>query len=257
MGPNGLMGLPSPSRTGRDAATGTEVPRWEVRTLINSLGRGSPWARQGNVESRTACIKRLRGLLSELGIVLPLEAATVRREAGACLEDLPANTVVGDLPSELHRLDERIAQYDAHLQLIAREDGRARQLMRLSGVGPTTATAIVQNEGRAVELRDAGARPARLTKPDRLEGKKSSPTRPCAEIDRPPWHPGSHPQRLTPITLPAAASLPLRTPGARRQTALAARRNMYLGASRPRTAAVARPVERHVRRHLDVRSSEG
>jgi Transposase IS116/IS110/IS902 family len=33
----------SPSRTNRDAATGNEVPRWEVRTLINSLGRGGPW----------------------------------------------------------------------------------------------------------------------------------------------------------------------------------------------------------------------
>ena len=46
-------------------------------------------ARQGYVEARTATISRLRGLLSELGIVLPLRAATVRREAGACLEELP------------------------------------------------------------------------------------------------------------------------------------------------------------------------
>ena len=38
-------------------------------------------ARQGFVEARTATINRLRGLLSELGIVLPLKAATVRREA--------------------------------------------------------------------------------------------------------------------------------------------------------------------------------
>jgi transposase len=42
-------------------------------------------ARQGYVEARTACINRLRGLLSELGIVLPLKAATVRRQAGAVL----------------------------------------------------------------------------------------------------------------------------------------------------------------------------
>lgn len=85
-------------------------------------------ARQGFVEARTATINRLRGLLSELGIVLPLKAATVRREAGVCLEDLPgwANTVVGDLLSELHRLDERIAQYDQHIQTIAREDERTR-----------------------------------------------------------------------------------------------------------------------------------
>jgi transposase len=68
---------------------------------------------QGYVEARTATINRVRGLLSELGIVLPLKAATVRREAGAALEELPgwANIVVGDLLSELHRLDERMAQY--------------------------------------------------------------------------------------------------------------------------------------------------
>jgi transposase len=101
--------------------------------------------RQGFVQARTACINRLRGLLSELGHVLPLKAATVRSQAGALLEDLPgwANTVVGDLLAELHRLDERIAQYDGHIQAIAREDERAQQLMRLSGIGPTTATAIV------------------------------------------------------------------------------------------------------------------
>jgi transposase len=112
-------------------------------------------ARQGYVEARTATINRLRGLLSELGIVLPLKAATVRREAGAALEDLPgwANTVVGDLLSELHRLDERVAVYDQHIQAIAREDERARQLMRLSGVGPTTATAMLAMIGNGHEFR--------------------------------------------------------------------------------------------------------
>ncbi len=112
-------------------------------------------ARQGYVEARTGCINRLRGLLSELGIVLPLKASTVRREAGASLEDLPgwANTVVGDLLSELHRLDERIAQYDAHVQSIAGEDERAKQLMRLSGVGPTTATAMLAMVGNGHEFR--------------------------------------------------------------------------------------------------------
>lgn len=112
-------------------------------------------ARQGFVEARTGCINRLRGLLSELGIVLPLKAATVRREAGTALEQLPgwANTVIGDLLSELHRLDERVAQYDRHIQAIAREDARTRQLMRLQGVGPTTATAVVSMIGNGHEFR--------------------------------------------------------------------------------------------------------
>src|SRR5215212_9995266 len=37
-------------------------------------------ARQGFVQQRTATLNRIRGLLSELGVVLPLKAATVRRE---------------------------------------------------------------------------------------------------------------------------------------------------------------------------------
>jgi transposase len=100
-------------------------------------------ARQGFVQQRTATINRIRGLLSEFGIVLPLKAATVRREAMAQLEDLPgwANTVIGDLLSEVHRLDERIAQYDRHIESIAKVSTPARQLMQLAGVGPTTAFA--------------------------------------------------------------------------------------------------------------------
>jgi len=60
-------------------------------------------ARQGFVEQRTATFNRIRDLHSELGIVLALKPAVVRREAMARLEDLPdwANTVVGDLLSEV------------------------------------------------------------------------------------------------------------------------------------------------------------
>ena len=111
--------------------------------------------RQGYIDQRTATINRIRGLLSEFGIVLPLRAVTVRRQAAACLEDLPgwANTVIGDLLSDLHRLDEHIAQYDHHLAKIAREDTRARQLMRLPGIGGTTATAMVAMIGNGHEFK--------------------------------------------------------------------------------------------------------
>ncbi len=106
-------------------------------------------AHQGFVQQRTATINRIRGLLSEFGVVLPLKAAVVRREAMAQLEDLPgwANTVIGDLLSEVTRLDERIAQYDQHIATLARADAAARQLMQLPGVGPTTATALLGTIG--------------------------------------------------------------------------------------------------------------
>jgi transposase len=73
----------------------------------------------------------------------------------ACLEDLPgwSNTVIGDLLSELTRLDERIALYDRHIAQMASEDTRARQLMRLRGVGQTTATALLAMIGNGHEFK--------------------------------------------------------------------------------------------------------
>lgn len=111
--------------------------------------------RQGFVEQRTACINRIRGLLSEFGIVLPLKADTVRRKALACLEDLPGwtNTVVGDLLSELHHLDERIAIYDKHISQMAAQDARAKQLKRINGIGDTTATAILAMIGSGQDFK--------------------------------------------------------------------------------------------------------
>src|SRR5688572_13745880 len=112
-------------------------------------------ARQGFVDQRTATLNRIRGLLSEFGIVLPLKAATVRREALQHLEDLPSwlNTVIGDLLSEVTRLDERVAQYDRHIAQMARGDDRAKRLMRLHGVAETTATALVATIGNGHEFR--------------------------------------------------------------------------------------------------------
>ena len=114
-------------------------------------------ARQGYVQARTATINRIRGLLAELGIVLPQQAEVVRSQARAHLEDLPgyANLVIGDLLSEVSHLDERIKQYDTHVKGMAKECTAAQQLMQLCGVGETTATAIVAMVGNAREF-DSG-----------------------------------------------------------------------------------------------------
>jgi transposase len=111
-------------------------------------------ARQGFVEARTATINRIRGLLSEFGIVLPLKAEVVRTQARNHLEDLPgyANTVIGDLLSEVAHLDERIKQYDAHIRTMARDCTLSQRLMQLKGVGETTSTALVAMIGNASEF---------------------------------------------------------------------------------------------------------
>src|SRR6266436_8607783 len=59
--------------------------------------------RQGFIVERTATINRLRGLLCEFGVVLPLRSKTVRRQAAQAAENLPdlARRAIGDLLDEL------------------------------------------------------------------------------------------------------------------------------------------------------------
>lgn len=77
--------------------------------------------RRGIVEQRTATINHIPGLLSAFGI---------DRGAAAHLENQLgwANTAVGDSSSEVHRLDERLAEYDRIVDHMAGEDECSRRL---------------------------------------------------------------------------------------------------------------------------------
>lgn len=105
--------------------------------------------RNGFVEERTAVYNRLRGLISEFGIVLPQKVANLRRQIGEHLEDLPgyANRCIGDLLAHADVLDARIAEYDRAIAQAARDDARSRRLMELPGIGPTTASALLASLG--------------------------------------------------------------------------------------------------------------
>jgi transposase len=117
----------------------------EHQQIILTLHR----TRQGFVEERTALYNRLRGLISEFGIVLPQKVGCLRRDIGAHLEDLPgyANQCIGDLLAHADRLDERIADYDRIIAKAARDDARSKRLMHLPGIGPTTASAMLASIG--------------------------------------------------------------------------------------------------------------
>lgn len=112
--------------------------------------------RQGFVVERTALINRLRGLLSEFGVVLPLRSVTVRRQAAQAAEGLPelARQAITDLLEQLRLLDERIEGYDRQIEAQARLSEPARRLMQIRGIGPTTALAIVATVGNAREFKN-------------------------------------------------------------------------------------------------------
>lgn len=98
---------------------------------------------------RTATGNQLRGLLAEHGHVFPQGIGKLRAGVLAVLEELPGRLPVlaGDLLAELATLDERLGWYDRELARWAREVPVASELMGLSGVGPTTATAVVAHVG--------------------------------------------------------------------------------------------------------------
>lgn len=112
--------------------------------------------RQGFVVERTAVINRLRGLLSEFGVVLPLRSVTVRRQAAQAAEALPelARRAICDLLEQLRVLDERIGCYDREIEAQARLSEPARRLMKIRGIGATTALAIVATVGNAREFKN-------------------------------------------------------------------------------------------------------
>lgn len=112
--------------------------------------------RQGFVAERTATINRIRGLMSEFGVVLPQKADTVRRGARIALEDLPfwAARCVADLLDHLTVLDDRITQYDNHLEQLSRQDDRSKRLMQIPGLGPITATALLASIGNGHDFKN-------------------------------------------------------------------------------------------------------
>jgi transposase len=112
-------------------------------------------ARELLVAERTAVANQIRGLLLEYGIVIVQGIQRLRRELPAVLsaEDagVPtlARSVVTELHARLQELDERIAGQDRQIAQVARQSEAAQRLMRVEGVGPITATAVVATVGDA------------------------------------------------------------------------------------------------------------
>src|ERR1700694_5124533 len=116
--------------------------------------------RQGLVEERTTLINRLRGLLTEFGVVAPLSPEKLRRELASCQDPddvrLPATVrqLVGDQVTALDQLEKRMVAYAEQISAQADQSEVARRLQSIAGVGPTTAAAIVASVGEPQDFRN-------------------------------------------------------------------------------------------------------
>jgi transposase len=114
--------------------------------------------REGYKEERTACINRIRGLLSEFGLVFAQSPDALRLALPEALEDAS-----NELPSLA-----RLALQRAHLQWIeiechiawcderiaahVRSDAQAKTAATLCGIGPVTASALVASVGEFTQF---------------------------------------------------------------------------------------------------------
>jgi len=113
--------------------------------------------RSGLIEQRTAKGNQIRGLVSEYGLVAPRELTQLRRAIPLWLEDahngLSARfrRLLNALWGDLQILDERVAELDREIALIAQSDPAAR-LQQLCGVGPIVASALVAAVGDGAQF---------------------------------------------------------------------------------------------------------
>ena len=112
-------------------------------------------AREGFVKARTAQANQIRGLLAEYGIVISLGIDNIAKQLPDILEDgeneLPGEfrQLLQRLGEHLKELDRQVDELDAQIQRWHRENAVSRELAKIPGIGPLTASALVASIGDA------------------------------------------------------------------------------------------------------------
>jgi transposase len=105
------------------------------------------------IGERTAKGNQIRGLASEHGLTAPRELSQLRLALPLWLEDAENGLssrfrkLLNGLWQDLLILDDRIAEMDREIALIAQTDPMAKRLQQLRGVGPMIATALLATVG--------------------------------------------------------------------------------------------------------------
>lgn len=97
--------------------------------------------RQGFIEEKTATYNRLRGLISEFGVIAPQSTDALRHMVSAQKDSLPLQVqqCVDDLLEHVARIEANIAEYDRILFRMAKTDHRSQCQQRVKS-DPLTAT---------------------------------------------------------------------------------------------------------------------
>jgi transposase len=109
--------------------------------------------RQELIETRTALVNQIRGLLSERGIVIPQGINHVRKELPSILEDAENNLTAlsrelfAEQYEKLKMLDADIKAHDARISRLCAQNERSKRFLEVPGIGPITATIVAADIG--------------------------------------------------------------------------------------------------------------
>lgn len=103
------------------------------------------------VSDRTSLINQIRGHLMEFGVVLPVGRRQFQRTIVDVFADdrLPKIVfeMLHDMLTRLARLDDQVTELDVKISCWVQQDEAASRLMKLEGIGPLTASALVATAG--------------------------------------------------------------------------------------------------------------
>lgn len=142
------------------AMTRPEIPGVAVKTIDQQDQQALHRVRSARVAQRTALINQIRGLLAEYGIVLATGRMTLRRVLPELLEDaenglsFDFRQLLAELYEDLVALDSRVEQLTRRIEQHVRQSPSMQRLVKVPGIGPLTASALVTSVGDATQFRN-------------------------------------------------------------------------------------------------------
>ncbi|WP_077033100.1 IS110 family transposase [Pelomonas sp. KK5] len=158
VGPYRMSGKTGKSDANDAAAVCEAASRPQMRFVPVKTPAQQSWCavhslREGYIEERGACMNRARGILSEFGILFPLSTERFHGELLKLLRqedsELPSLARMALRRCVVHfdAIERQIAWCTGEIERHAATDPRAQLALKVFGVGPITASALVASVG--------------------------------------------------------------------------------------------------------------
>lgn len=111
-------------------------------------------ARELLVKQKTAQSNQIRGLLAEYGIVIPKGLTPIKNlpiilDNNAGKLTVRSQEIFTRLYEQFNAIDNQLTIYNKELELMVKQDSQCQEILKIEGIGPITASAIIATIGDA------------------------------------------------------------------------------------------------------------